>query len=94
MPSTGPRGEKNRGQQIVDEARRRARRLVMARQNKGRYRVPGLPTPVDPAVLEGRQREARRLRLMRGRAGTILTGPPGLTVPPPLGGLTLLGAGS
>lgn len=73
--------------------REQRRRMVKPRPGSGRFRVPGLPLPVDPAVLEAKAREGKLLRARRGRAATILTSQAGITSPIPLGGLTLLGSG-
>lgn len=53
-------------------------------------KTPKMPTPVDPAVLEARQRQRQRLANMKGRASTVLTGPLGQTQPT-LGTPTVLG---
>lgn len=59
-----------------------------------RPKLPAPPaTPIDPAVLTARDRERRRLALMRGRRGTVQTGPQGTTQPPMLSTPALLGAG-
>ena len=70
-------------------------------QAAARSLVPDLPTPppapdkpsraTDPDVQQSRQREKDRLKGLRGRQSTILTGSGGLTESPTLAPKTLLG---
>ena len=53
--------------------------------------VPPAPTKDDPAVKKAAEDERQRIRLMRGRSSTILTGGTGVIDDPMLMRKTLLG---
>lgn len=52
---------------------------------------PTLPQAIDPAIIEARMKQRRRLAASSGRASTILTSPQGEITAPLLGAPVLLG---